>query len=76
VDFFDVDGLVETANRVLDAPQEFKHLGVAAAEMIRDRYSMEACLPRLLECYQEAMTARPGYDAISTASNNHPLDRS
>jgi len=53
VDFFDVDGLAEVANRVLDAPQEFKHLGAAGVETIRSRYSMEVCLPQLLECYQE-----------------------
>jgi glycosyltransferase involved in cell wall biosynthesis len=58
VDFFDVDGLAETADRVLDAPQDFKHLGAAGIEMIRDHYSMDVCPPRLLECYQEAATQR------------------
>jgi glycosyltransferase involved in cell wall biosynthesis len=52
-DFFDVDGLVETANRVLDAPQEYRHLGAAGVELIRSRYSLDVCLPQMLQLYQE-----------------------
>jgi glycosyltransferase involved in cell wall biosynthesis len=58
VDFFDIDGMVETASRVLDAPQEFKHLGKAGVEMIASKYSLEVCLPQMLELYEEALTAR------------------
>jgi glycosyltransferase involved in cell wall biosynthesis len=58
MDFFDVDGLAEMAERVVNAPREFKHLGAAGVEMIRSHYSMEVCLPRQLECYQEAATRR------------------
>jgi glycosyltransferase involved in cell wall biosynthesis len=54
VDFFDVDGFVEAANRVLDAPQEYRHLGAAGVAMIRERYSLEVCLPQMLQLYREA----------------------
>jgi glycosyltransferase involved in cell wall biosynthesis len=57
VDFFDVDGWVEAANRVLDRPGDFKPLGLAGARMIRDRYSLEACLPQMLALYEHATTA-------------------
>jgi glycosyltransferase involved in cell wall biosynthesis len=55
VDFFDIDGFVEQANKVLDAPRAFKHLGAAGAEMIRERYSLDVCLPRMLELYEEVL---------------------
>jgi glycosyltransferase involved in cell wall biosynthesis len=56
-DFFDVDGLASTADRVLNAPQEYKHLGAAGVEMIRSRYSLEVCLPRMVDLYREALAA-------------------
>jgi glycosyltransferase involved in cell wall biosynthesis len=54
-DFFDVEGLVEQANQVLEAPGDFKPLGAAAVELIRDRYSLDVCLPKMLELYQEGI---------------------
>jgi glycosyltransferase involved in cell wall biosynthesis len=58
-DFFDVEGLAREASRVLDAPGDYKPLGRAGVEMIRERYSLEVCLPRMLELYQEALAAGP-----------------
>ncbi len=66
VDFFDVDGFVSTAMRVLDAPARFRDLGMAGVELVRDRYSLKVCLPQVLGVYQAAAqgratkTARPG----------------
>jgi glycosyltransferase involved in cell wall biosynthesis len=57
-DFFDVDGMVEQAERVFDTPGEFRHLGRAGAELIREGYSLEACLPRMLTLYEEARAGR------------------
>jgi glycosyltransferase involved in cell wall biosynthesis len=57
VDFFDDDAWVKAANRVLDRPGEFEPLGMAGARMIRDRYSLEACLPQMLALYERATTA-------------------
>ncbi len=57
VDFFDIEGLAKTASQVLDRPQDFKHLGQAGCDMIQSRYSLDVCLPRMLELYQEALQA-------------------
>lgn len=57
-DFFDIDALTAQALRVLDAPQDFKHLGAAGVEMIQSRYSMEVCLPRMLALYEDAVFSR------------------
>src|SRR5262249_49851107 len=46
-DFFDVEVLAGAASRVLDAPQEYKHLGRAGVEMVRERYTLDVCLPRM-----------------------------
>jgi glycosyltransferase involved in cell wall biosynthesis len=72
VDFFDVDGLAETADRVLDAPQEFKYLGKAGVEMIRNHYSLEVCLPQMLQCYQEAMHRSAANRAATPIRPNEP----
>ena len=55
-DFFDVDGLAATAERVLDAPGEFRHLGQAGREMIRSRYSLPDCLEQMLGLYREVLS--------------------
>lgn len=57
VDFFDVDGFAETAQRVLDAPAEYRALGAAGVEMVRSRYSLDVCLPQMVELYQQARAA-------------------
>jgi glycosyltransferase involved in cell wall biosynthesis len=54
-DFFDVDGLAETADRVLDRPQDFKHLGAAGTGLIRRRYSLDICLPQMLQLYGQIL---------------------
>jgi glycosyltransferase involved in cell wall biosynthesis len=56
-DFFDIDGLVAAAEQVLDAPQNYKPLGQAGMEMVRQRYSLEVCLPRMLSLYEDAVWA-------------------
>jgi glycosyltransferase involved in cell wall biosynthesis len=52
-EFFDVDGFVEQAGRVLDDPAASRHLGAAGAAMVRDRYSLDVCLPQMLALYEE-----------------------
>jgi glycosyltransferase involved in cell wall biosynthesis len=59
-DFFDVDGFVEAAGRVLDDPAAFAHLGRAGVEMIRERYGLDVCLPKMLELYEAAADGRAG----------------
>jgi glycosyltransferase involved in cell wall biosynthesis len=55
VDFFDVPGMVEIAESVLNVPDRFKHLGAAAVELVRSQYSLDVCLPKMLSLYQEAL---------------------
>jgi glycosyltransferase involved in cell wall biosynthesis len=57
-DFFDVAAMADRMEEVLDRPQDYKHLGRNGAEMIRDHYSLEVCLPRMLRLYQDAVTVR------------------
>jgi glycosyltransferase involved in cell wall biosynthesis len=63
VDFFDTDAMAEVANRVLDAPDKYRHLGAAGVEMVRSRYSLEVCLPQMLALYQEAVRG-PGLPSL------------
>jgi glycosyltransferase involved in cell wall biosynthesis len=53
VDFFDVDGLADTAEKVLATPEDYRPLGQAGVRMIQEHYSLEICLPRMLALYQE-----------------------
>lgn len=46
--------MADAASRVLDAPEEHRALGRAGAAMIRESYSLDVCLPRLLALYHEA----------------------
>lgn len=54
VDFFDVAGFAETVNKVLDAPDDYRFLGHAGAERIREKYSLDVCLPQMLQLYNDA----------------------
>ncbi len=57
VDFFDVDEMANLAQTVLDSPQDFKYLGAAGVKMIQDHYSLDVCLPKMLELYDEVASA-------------------
>jgi glycosyltransferase involved in cell wall biosynthesis len=59
-DFFDVEGLADAASKVLDRPQDYKQLGRAGVELIRERYSLDVCLPRMLALYEDAYHAYRG----------------
>ena len=52
-DFFDVDGFVQTAHAVLDDPPAYRPLGQAGTNLIRARYSLDVCLPQMLELYEQ-----------------------
>jgi glycosyltransferase involved in cell wall biosynthesis len=56
--FFDVDGMVGRAEEVLDHPDRFRHLGQNGAGLIRDQYSLDVCLPKMVELYREAAGRR------------------
>jgi glycosyltransferase involved in cell wall biosynthesis len=59
-DFFDVEGLADAAEAVLNAPLDYKHLGQVGMNMVRERYSLEVCLPKMLDLYEEATHAKQG----------------
>ncbi|HVX16306.1 MAG TPA: glycosyltransferase [Pirellulales bacterium] len=59
-DFFDSERMADVAEAVLDHPQDYKHLGAAGAQMIRERYSLDVCLPKMLDLYEEATHTRRG----------------
>jgi glycosyltransferase involved in cell wall biosynthesis len=58
-DFFDAAGLADLAGRVLDDPAAYRPLGHAGAELVRQRYSLDVCLPALRQLYEEAAAPRP-----------------
>jgi len=51
-DFFDAEKMADAASRVLDAPGDHRHLGQNASAMIRERYSVDVCLPQVLDFYR------------------------
>ncbi len=54
-DFYDVDAFVEQANQLLDDPAEARRLGDAGSQMIREQYSLDHCLPKMLELYRSVV---------------------
>src|SRR5262249_7359785 len=55
VDFFDVEGLVDQSQRVLNSPHAYRPLGLSGMAMIREQYSLDVCLPRTLALYESVM---------------------
>jgi len=53
-DFFDVDGLADQVCRVLDGPDDFRPMRENAATLIREKHSLEVCLPQLRSLFDEA----------------------
>ncbi len=51
-DFLDVDALAELANQLLDRKAEYQVLGRQGAELIREKYSVDVCLPRMVELFE------------------------
>ncbi|HKO96475.1 MAG TPA: glycosyltransferase [Pyrinomonadaceae bacterium] len=58
-DFFDVDGLALQALRVLRDPLAHRSLGQAGAAMVRNRFSMDYCFPRLADFYELTSSGAP-----------------
>lgn len=51
-DFFDVDALAEYAHQLLERRDEYRILGQRAATLIRDQYSVDVCLPKMVQLYE------------------------
>jgi glycosyltransferase involved in cell wall biosynthesis len=58
-DFFDVEGLAAKAVEVLRDPGAFRPLGQVAEQMIDQRYSLEAVLPKMIKLYEDTVSRRP-----------------
>ena len=57
-DFFDVDALAEAAGKVLDDPAAHRSLGEAGVRLVEERYSLDVCLPQMLQLYEDAANSR------------------
>src|SRR5437763_14043717 len=51
-DFFNADALAELAHQLLDRKEQYQVLGRQAAAIIRQRYSIDVCLPKMVELYE------------------------
>lgn len=56
--FFDIDELARQALRVLEDPEQFRHLGRAAEQLIDEKYSLTKTLPKMLNLYQNAISGK------------------
>jgi glycosyltransferase involved in cell wall biosynthesis len=61
VDELDSDALAKQAIAVLASPATFRALGDAAAALVEERYSQDACLPRLAQEFGSLASARGGW---------------
>jgi glycosyltransferase involved in cell wall biosynthesis len=53
--FFDVEGLTEHALEVLGNPHKYRAMRDAAVQTIRDHYSLEKTMPKLIALYERAI---------------------
>ena len=51
-DFFNVDALAELTSQLLDRREEYKVLGRQGAAIIKERYSVDVCLPQMVALYE------------------------
>ena len=58
-DFFDAEALADRASDVLDHPADYRELGRNGVAMVREKYSLDVCLPQILGLYEDALSARP-----------------
>jgi glycosyltransferase involved in cell wall biosynthesis len=57
--FFDIEAMTMAVDRILRDPERFRPLGAAGQALIRERYSMDVCLPQMLELYDEVIRNGP-----------------
>jgi len=67
-DFFQPGDFATKAVEVLNDPGAFRHLGRAGEQMIIERYSLEAVLPRMLKMYEDVLNRRPPVTCQETRS--------
>ena len=59
VDFFDVDGFVQIADKLLNDPEHRRRLGTAAQRSITENYSLEVCLPEHIRLFESVLAVEP-----------------
>jgi hypothetical protein len=65
VNFYDEDGFLDVARRVLRDPAAFRPLGRRGRQGVQERYSYEVCLPRLAGLlHRVAEGPAPGPSAV------------
>jgi len=62
-DFFDLEAMAKQADEVLDDPGKFSALSRAGVEFIRERYSLEVCLPKIVDLYEKTAGRSPTQQA-------------
>ena len=67
-DFFSPEEFAAKAVAVLRDPGAYRPLGRAAEQMIVERYSLDAVLPRMLGLYETALAKRPAKAATAAAA--------
>src|SRR5262249_15480519 len=58
-DFFDIEGLADQACRVLDDTAAFRTLGQTGLEQVREKYSLDVCLPQLVDLFEQTAARCP-----------------
>ena len=58
VDFFDAEAIAEKTLEVLRAPSAFEPIRRNAVRFVRQRYSLDVALPKMIALYRSAMRAR------------------
>ena len=57
-DFFNADALAELTSQLLDRKEEYRLLGQQGAAIVRQRYSIDVCLPKMVELYESVKRTR------------------
>lgn len=63
VDFFDVEGFAAQALAVLRDPGDYRPVGERAAQVIRERYALDVCLPRIKDLFEKVSSGSPAQGA-------------
>ena len=74
-DFFSPEEFADKAVEVLKDPGAFRPLGRAAEQMIVERYSLDAVLPRMLKMYEDVVDAKPKGPRPKPAPSGKPEER-
>ena len=75
-DFFNPEDFADKAIEVLRDPAAFRPLGREAEQMIIDRYSLDAVLPKMMHMYERVSAGRPAPAEVPAASPGELLTQS